>query len=66
MRIKDNTKVLIDETQKRHAKRERQKAQRREQERRRQARNVAMFEYCETSNYGENVTEKTREHYANG
>lgn len=36
MRIKDNTKVLIDETQKRHAKRERQKAQRREQERRRQ------------------------------
>ena len=33
MRIKDNTKVLIDETQKRHAKRERQKAQRREQER---------------------------------
>ncbi|MGZ1420046.1 hypothetical protein ACXOSS_04135 [Streptococcus thermophilus] len=34
MRIKDNTKVLIDETQKRHAKRERQKAQRREQERR--------------------------------
>lgn len=36
MRIKDNTKVLIDETQKRHAKREHQKAQRREQERRRQ------------------------------
>lgn len=36
MRIKDNTKVLIDETQKRHAKRERQKDQRREQERRRQ------------------------------
>ena len=36
MHIKDNTKVLIDETQKRHAKRERQKAQRREQERRRQ------------------------------
>jgi len=36
MRIKDNTKVLIDETQKRHAKRERQRAQRREQERRRQ------------------------------
>ena len=36
MRIKDNTKVLMDETQKRHAKRERQKAQRREQERRRQ------------------------------
>lgn len=36
MRIKDNTKVLIDETQKRHAKRERQKAQRREQERWRQ------------------------------
>ena len=34
MHIKDNTKVLIDETQKRHAKR--QKAQRREQERRRQ------------------------------
>lgn len=34
MHIKDNTKVLIDETQKRHA--ERQKAQRREQERRRQ------------------------------
>lgn len=36
MHIKDNTKVLIDETQKRHAKRERQKAQRLEQERRRQ------------------------------
>ena len=34
MRIKDNTKVLIDETQKRHAKRERQKAQRQEQEER--------------------------------
>ena len=34
--LKNNTKVLIDETQKRHAKRERQKAQRREQERRRQ------------------------------
>ena len=32
MHIKDNTKVLIDETQKRHAKRERQKAQRRRQE----------------------------------
>ena len=32
MRIKDNTKVLIDETQKRHAKRERQRAQRREDE----------------------------------
>ena len=36
IRIKDNTKGLIDETQKRHAKREHQKAQRREQERRRQ------------------------------
>lgn len=36
MRIKDNTKVLIDETQKRHAKRERRRAQRLEQERRRQ------------------------------
>ena len=34
--FKDNTKVLIDETQKRHAKRERQKKARREQERRRQ------------------------------
>ncbi|MFR2063330.1 MAG: hypothetical protein ACLS36_05115 [Streptococcus sp.] len=35
MHIKDNTKVLIDETQKRHAKRERQKLKT-EQERRRQ------------------------------
>ena len=34
--VKDNTKVLIDETQKRHAKRERRRAQRLEQERRRQ------------------------------